>query len=249
MVAGSKKREAVFVGTSGFYYEGWKGKFYPEGIRNNRMLEYYSSRFNTVELNSTFYRLPTEKTIKGWRERVGADFVFSAKGSRYITHRLRLKNTAEPLSLMFERFRSFGGKLGVVLFQLPPSLKSDFGLLESFLVQLDEGYRYAVEFRHPSWFDDHTFEILRRYNTALCVESHPKLPEVFEVTADFIYVRFHGIPRLYTSNYSEKELIRWSEMIARSSAGGKNVFCYFNNDVEGHAVTNALRLKELLETV
>ena len=240
---------AVFVGTSGFYYEGWKGKFYPENLAKKKMLEYYSTRFNTVELNSTFYRLPSEKTVKGWKDRVGGDFVFAVKGSRYITHRLKLRDAAGSLSLMFERFRLFGSKLGVVLFQLPPSLKSDPGLLESFLSQLKKGHRYAVEFRHESWFVDRTFEILRKFNAALCIESHPRLPEIFEVTADFIYVRFHGKPQLYTSNYSDKELSRWAERIASLAGGKRDIYCYFNNDVDGHAAANALRLRELLETV
>ncbi len=236
----------VYVGTSGFYYEGWRGKFYPEDLPKRDLLHYYSEKFDTVELNSTFYHLPKVSTVEGWRDRVAEGFRFAVKGSRYITHRLKLKDVEEPLSLFMERVSAFGEKLGVILFQLPPSIKRDDELISSFMELLPRGYRYAMEFRHESWFSEGVYELLRKRGVAFCVQSHPKLPGSFQVTADFLYMRFHGVPKLYVSNYSDSELSRWAGLLLEASAGKRDIYCYFNNDVEGHAVTNALSLRKIL---
>ena len=245
-MVGSKKSWRVYIGTSGFYYDSWYGKFYPDDLSKRKLLEYYSGVFNTVELNSTFYHLPKESTVMGWCEKVGRGFLFSVKVSKYITHRLKLKGAHEPLELFFSRVRGFGRKLGVVLFQLPPSLKRDDDLLASFLSQLPSVYRYAIEFRHESWFDEGVYQLLKEADVAFCAQSHPRLPETLVVTSRIIYVRFHGVPKLYTSSYSDGALRRWAKELKEASGGKREIFCYFNNDVEGHAVENAMTLRKYL---
>jgi uncharacterized protein YecE (DUF72 family) len=235
-----------FVGTSGFSYDSWKGIFYPEGIKSEEMLPFYARTFATVEINSTFYHVPAEKTIERWRGVTPPSFVFAVKGSRYITHRLRLVHVHEPLGLFYSRVKGLGKKLGVVLFQMPPSVRRDDELLADFLGLLDAGVRHAIEFRHESWFDDGVYELLRRFGVAFCCQSHPKMPAVVVRSADFLYVRFHGVPKLYVSNYPENELARWAGMIREAAGGSASVYCYFNNDVDGHAVANARTLHSLL---
>jgi len=241
------RRVNIYVGTSGFYYEGWRGKFYPEDLPKSRFLQYYSGNFNTVELNSTFYHLPAVKTVEGWRKKVPKGFKFSVKGSRYITHRLKLQGVGEPFKLFMERVKVFGDRLGVVLFQLPPSLKVDLELLSSFVELFQRKNLFVMEFRHESWFTKEVYELLGEMGVAFCIQSHPRLPESFGVTADFIYARFHGVPRLYVSDYSRSELERWAGILIEASEGKRDIYCYFNNDVEGYAVSNAVLLRELLE--
>lgn len=244
-MAPRKKRE-IFVGTSGFYYDGWRGIFYPENLKKEKMLSYYAERFSTVEINSTFYHLPKEKTARRWHDRVGTSFVFSVKGSRYITHRRKLKDVKDSLELFYRSIQGLRRKIGAILFQLPPSLRRDNELLRSFLELLDRRRRHVLEFRHESWFETGVYEILRSFGAAFCAQSHPRLPEDFERTSDFLYIRFHGVPKLYTSNYSDAELERWADRIAEASGGTASVYCYFNNDVDGHAVRNAEKMREIL---
>jgi uncharacterized protein YecE (DUF72 family) len=236
----------LLVGTSGFSYESWKGIFYPEHIKGEEMLPFYAREFSTVEINSTFYHLPRESTIERWREISPPAFTFAVKGSRYITHRLRLAEAKEPLELFYGRVTGLTEKLGVVLFQMPPSLRRDDDRLESFLGILDPKLRHAIEFRHASWFDDGVYELLGRFNAAFCCQSHPDLPDTVVRTADFLYVRFHGVPSLYASSYSKRELARWAKMIREAAGEKAPVYCYFNNDAEGHAVADARTLRELL---
>lgn len=210
------------------------------------MLGFYAEHFTTVEINSTFYRLPRERTIKRWKELVGDPFVFSVKASRFITHRLKLKGANEPLERFYSSVKGLGRKLGVILFQTPPTLKRDDGLLESFLGLLDPRRRHVMEFRDESWFDPDVIGLLRRYRVAFCAQSHPRLPDTLERTSNVVYVRFHGVPKLYTSDYSEAALARWADRIAEAAGRSATVYCYFNNDVEGHAVRNALRLRAML---
>jgi len=231
------------VGTSGFYYEGWLGTFYPEDLKKNAMLPYYAERFDTVELNSTFYHLPKEKTVQGWVDRTPGAFRFAVKGSRFITHRKKLRDVAEPLDLFYERIAPFGRKLGCVLYQLPPSLRRDDDLLNAFLAQLPEKIRHTVEFRHASWFHPEVMEILKRHGVAFCAQSHPGLPDLMEATAPFVYLRFHGVPELYTSNYGDEELQRWANRIR---ALQRDAFVYFNNDFLGYAPVNAMTLRGFL---
>lgn len=240
----------IFVGTSGFSYKGWSKIFYPEDLPQRRQLEYYAARYNSVEINNTFYRLPNKSTYAAWRERTPDNFCFAIKGSRYITQTRQLTDTAEAVGNYFERAEALGGKLGVVLWQLPPHLRADQDKLERFCRvlaanEVAKSVRHAAEFRHQSWFTPETYALLRRYNLALVIAHSERWPSAEEVTADFVYLRFHGAPKLYTSNYSDDELKGWADK-ARRWADGKDLYAYFNNDVDGHAVKNAQTLSKFL---
>lgn len=237
----------IYVGTSGWQYSNWRGSFYPENLPQKDWLRYYSEYFDTVEVNSSFYRQTTAETFKKWQSEVGPRFVFSVKGNRFITHIKRLKDCEEPLKKFFEVASSLGKH--VILWQLPPSLKQDIQRLEEFLrmlLHLGGGFRQAFEFRHHSWVDDRIWNILQKYNAAAVFQDWKEWPQIRVVTANFIYLRFHGQKVLYTSNYSDEELKVWAKSCKRWIKEGKDVYAYFNNDAAGHAVPNALTLKKLI---
>jgi len=233
----------ILVGTSGYSYDHWIGPFYPENLQRRKWLEYYSKSFSTVEMNSTFYHLPKEQTVKNWARAVPENFLFSVKCSRFITHIKKLIDLGDSLDIFFERTQGFGHKQGSYLYQLPPSFKRDDKRLEEFLERLPDG-QHVVEFRHQSWLCPGVYKILRKYKVALCLVSMPRFPEVKEVTAKFSYVRFHGKEQLYGSKYSDTELKRWSQTIR---ALGVPAYVYFNNDFHGFAVENAITLIKLLK--
>ncbi|MCM8795521.1 MAG: DUF72 domain-containing protein [Candidatus Omnitrophica bacterium] len=238
----------LFVGTSGWNYPHWAdGVFYPQGLRQNNWLGYYAQHFNCVELNVTFYRTPEKKTFKNWYKKTPDDFCFVAKGSRLITHIKKLKQIKEPLNLFINNVISLKTKLAAILWQLPPSFKKDKKVLSTFLRLLKtSGIRQVFEFRNKSWFDEEVYALLKSYNASLCIaHSGDRFPCVKEVTADFIYLRFHGGESLYSSNYSDKELKEWVDFAKRFK--DKDIFAFFNNDAFGYAVKNALRFRELLE--
>ncbi len=241
----------VRIGTSGYTYRHWwNGVFYPPDIPPRRWLEYYTQFFDTVELNVTFYRLPNPKVFYSWERRTPPGFVFAVKGSRVVTHLKKLKEVEKALDIFFTNMEILKEKAGVVLWQLPPSFKQSLSSLEEFLSLLEEkGYfkwRHSFEFRHPSWFTDSTYRLLEKFNVSLCI-AHSRVWRYEEViTADFLYLRFHGGEVLYGSNYSEEELREWRDKIISWRENIKALYAYFNNDYEGFAVKNALRLKELL---
>lgn len=238
------KEVTIRIGTSGWTYPHWQGVFYPPDWPKSRWLEYYAQHFETVELNATFYRLPKPKTFENWRHRTPDGFIWSVKASKYITHTKRLKDPKEPLDRLYKTAAGLGDKLGVGLFQLPPSLAFDEKRFKQFCKVLDPNLRHALEVRHPSWISDHLFDLLKEYNVAFCIaDTAGRYPFKEVVTADFIYIRLHGSRKLYGSDYSEEELQVWAEKI---KVWGKDTFVYFDNDVEGHAVKNAKRLKEIL---
>jgi uncharacterized protein YecE (DUF72 family) len=241
-------KQHFWIGTSGFQYKEWTKQFYPEGLPQKRWLEYYAEHFNSVEINNSFYRLPQTKTFAGWAERTPPDFRFAIKGSQYITHRLRLKDPGPHVKLFFERAKAMEQKLGAVLWQLPANLTFNverLALLAQALKQHSLG-RQALEVRHDSWFVEEAYKILRHYNVALVIAHSSKWPYHDDVkTADFLYVRFHGAPRLYASNYSDKSLQEWAKKL-KDLAGGDDIYAYFNNDANIHAPDNAKTLRELL---
>jgi uncharacterized protein YecE (DUF72 family) len=235
----------LFIGTSGWSYPHWRGPFYPEDLGEGKWLEYYTQYFNSVELNVTFYRLVKEATFRNWHERTPKGFSFVAKGSRFITHIKRLNEVAKPLRLFVERAAGLKGKLVALLWQLPPQYKKDLARLERFLGELAKtGHRQVFEFRNGTWFDTETYELLRAHNACLCIAHSNQFPCVREVTADFLYLRFHGGTSLYGSNYSENELREWAHF-ARSS-GCATIFAFFNNDAYAYAVKNARTFEDLL---
>ncbi len=233
----------VHIGTSGWSYEHWKGIFYPEDLDRSEWLSFYSSSFDTVEVNSTFYRLPFENVVKGWKRKTPEDFKFAVKGWRMITHSKRLKNVEEDLQRFMQRLSGLEGKLAVILWQFPPSLKKDLPLLRDFLGLLPKSVRHSVEFRHGSWLYSEVYQALSDFGIALCI-SHSKRFEVPWIkTAPFAYVRLHGPEKLYASRYSKNQL----EVIARRIEElDVETFVYFNNDFEGYAVENAHELMKAL---
>ena len=236
----------LFVGTSGWSYPHWQDIFYPTGLSQGKWLEYYVKFFNAVELNVTFYRLVQKKTFENWYKRTPQKFYFIAKGSRFITHIKKLKNCEDSLDLFFENCSALKEKLAAILWQLPPSFKKDLKRLESFLRLLKKRrIRQAFEFRHKTWFDKEVYALLKKYNACLCIAHSARFPCVKEITADFLYLRFHGQESLYSSNYSDKELKDWSVFAKQYKL--KDIFAFFNNDAQAFAVKNALVFRELLE--
>ena len=235
------------IGTSGWHYEHWRGRFYPEKLTKAEWLEFYASHFTTVELNNSFYRLPSEAAFTTWYNSSPANFTFAVKVSRFITHIKRLKNSEEAVENFITRAKILGEKLGPLLYQLPPNMHRNDEVLESFLSNLPRGMKHVLEFRHQSWLEGKVFEILRKYNIGLCVFDMPSFTCPLEMTADFAYIRFHGSDELYSSCYSDKELADWAKRLANLDINLKAVYIYFNNDAEAFAVRNAMTLRDHLE--
>ena len=217
----------IVVGTSGYNYPEWKGTFYPEKISAKKMLPYYAERFTTVEVNYTFYRLPSEKTMDDWQAATPEGFTFTLKASRRITHDARLKDCEELLAVFCERARRLGPKLGVLLFQLPPWLRKDLALLEAFLDLLPSELRTAFEFRHKSWLSDDVFARLKDSNAALCVKDDEKFTTPLVATAGYGYFR------LRDEGYTDEDLHRWADTIADYGHGLDDVFVYFKHEDKG----------------
>jgi uncharacterized protein YecE (DUF72 family) len=236
-----------YVGCSGWHYEHWRGLFYPEELPKPKWLQFYTGRFNTVELNNSFYRLPSEKAFTTWRESTPDNFVFAVKVSRFITHIKRLKNLGSAVENFLSRADLLGEKLGPLLYQLPPNMKRNDELLQDFLSSLPPKYQHVVEFRHESWIDDAVFVILRRHNVGLCVFDMPGFSCPLTATSDFAYIRFHGSEGLYSSCYSDQELSQWAQRITGLGKDVKASYIYFNNDAEAFAVKNATKLENYLE--
>ncbi|TMF81172.1 MAG: DUF72 domain-containing protein [Chloroflexi bacterium] len=236
----------VRVGTSGWQYKHWKGRFYPKDLPVARWLEHYTRFFDTVELNSPFYRQPEKKTFEKWRHVVPEDFVYAVKLNRFITHMKRLGVDRQSVERSYGPMAGLGPKLAVVLVQLPPRMKFDAARAERFFKMVAaRRRRHALEPRDASWFTDDALAFLRRRNVALVAGETPEWPTHLAVTADFVYLRFHGPGRRYTSSYDDDALREWAERIKGWRAEGRDVFAYFNNDELGYAPKNALRLREL----
>ena len=235
-----------YVGTSGWVYPHWRGVFYPPTLSQPTWLGYYAGRFTTVELNSSFYRLPSEQAFARWRDTAPEGFVFAVKASRFITHVKRLRDIEGPLEALLSRSRHLGDRLGPVLYQIPPTMHRNDERLDGFLSLLPEGHRHVVEFRHSSWLDEEVFSILRRHNVGLCVFDMPGMSCPVVATSGFAYIRLHGSAALYSSCYTDGELDEWAQRISRLAEGLDAAYIYFNNDAEGHAVHNAQSLAQRL---
>ncbi len=240
----------LFIGTSGFYYNHWVGKFYPEGLPKYKWLTFYAQHFSSLEINSTFYHPPKEKTLRSWYKKTPKDFKFSLKVSKIITHIKRLEGVRGDIEEFVTLASLLEEKLGALLFQLPGSLKKDLNLLNRFLDELPYGkIKYALEFRDPSWFSEDVYELLRSYNMALCNVSSPKISSVFEVTSSFLYIRFHGLRKWYDYNYTREDLALWVKFVHRELDKNKDVYIYFNNDISGYAIQNVNLFKTMIEEV
>ena len=236
----------IRIGTSGWSYDHWRGVFYPEGLPAAQRLEYYASKFRTVEIDATFYRLPSEQAVRAWREAVPDGFAFAVKGSRFITHVRRLADAGEASATFLRRMSLLGDALEVVLWQLPPTLHLDAALLDGFLDGLPGGrVRHAVEFRHESWLTEEAFDVLRKNGAAHVSVSSDAMPENLTATADFVYVRLHGT-ETYHGAYERPALGPWAQFLSEQLSVGRDVYAYFNNDFEGHAPRDATQLIDML---
>jgi uncharacterized protein YecE (DUF72 family) len=233
----------VFVGTSGWQYPDWKGRFYPKGVAQRDWLPYFSDRFPCVEVNNTFYILPKEETFARWRRDSAEGFVFAVKASRYITHIRRLRDAEEPVRRFWSRVRHLGPKLGPILFQLPPNFQADPERLKAFLRLIPRSMRAAFEFRHPSWESDEVHALLHRAGCALVLADSPgaRVPTV--VTGGWVYLRFHrGRPN--HPGYARSKLRRFADRLAGIDA--RDAWVFFNNDTGGAAVRDAVTMTDLL---
>lgn len=227
-------------------YRHWREVFYPPKLAQSKWLEFYTRHFPTVEINNSFYRLPTEKAFSNWRQTSPDGFIYAVKVSRFITHIKRLKDVEEPIQTFLSRARLLEEKLGPLLYQLPPNMNRNDERLDNFLCLLPRELRHVLEFRHESWLDEGVFDILRKHNVGLCVFDMPGLSCPLLATADFAYVRFHGSSGLYYSCYSDRELEDWARRISGLAKSLDAVYIYFNNDAEGYAIENARKLARKL---
>lgn len=229
----------ILVGTSGYNYPEWRGTFYPDKFPANKMLAYYAERMRTVEINYTFYRMPTEKLLAGWAEGTPDGFTFTLKAPRRITHDAKLQRCEDLLQGFCRTARTLGPKLAALLFQLPPAFRKDAGVLRSFLELLPEGTRAAFEFRHASWLDDEVYEALRARNVALCVADSEKMSVPVVMTADYAYFR------LRDEGYQQADLERWAATVS-GLEGISTAYVYFKHEEQGLGPDFARRFQEAL---
>ena len=239
----------VRIGCSGWMYDDWRGRLYPDKAPRRRWLEMYAEQFDTVEVNSTFYRLARRDAVAAWVEQTPPDFLFSVKASRYLTHVKRLVDIGEGIERFYEPLSPMvrAGKLGPVLWQLPENFHRDDARLEGWLAALPDG-RHTIEFRHESWFVPEVFEALRARDVALTIGDHPERPfQTYDVTADWRFIRFHYGSRGRGGNYSASEIDHWARRITQWRRR-EEAYAYFNNDWRGFAPANAKLLLRRLQT-
>jgi uncharacterized protein YecE (DUF72 family) len=238
----------IRIGTSGWSYDHWEGVLYPHGTPLSRRLNHYVERFDTVELNSSYYHWPRDTAFQSWRQRLPPEFLMSLKAPRGLTHYTRLYSPERWIARISRGLDSLGPRLGVLLLQLSPQLAYDEARLRYFLERWPPAFRLACEFRHESWHREEVFRLLEQFGAAYCVMSGARLPCILRATAPFVYVRLHGpdTEHLYGGSYSDDDLRWWAGRIHEWQAMGKDLFAYFNNDWAGTAVRNAERLRELL---
>lgn len=251
------KRSKIYIGTSGWIYSSWEKIFYPENLPSNKKLKYFSQHFKTTEINYSFYHLPRKKTYQKWYSETPNDFVFALKASRFITHIKKLNKIEQAWKEFFENALFLKEKLGPILFQFPPSFKTNkenIKRLENFLKFITKykipnttyKIRFAFEFRDKSWLDEKIYDLLKEYNAAWVIADSPNYPKAEVVTADFIYIRMHGSKILFASKYAKEELKELAQKIQNWSKQGFDLYVYFNNDFHGYAIENAKELKSFL---
>jgi len=245
----------AYIGTSGWQYKHWNKRFFPEDLPKKDWLKFLSERFRTVEVNTTFYHMARRTTFEKWKKESAPGFLFTLKMYRLFTHFKKLslkKEDEETLEAFFVNAFKLGRKLGAILIQFPPGFQKDHKKLTDFLSLIrkvekkhKKKLKLAVEFRHKTWFEEETYELLNKLKVALVITNSPGWPYAIKKTADFVYMRFHGRTKLFASNYTEAELKDWAKTL--KSLKAKEVFAYFNNDANAFAADNALYLKELME--
>jgi uncharacterized protein YecE (DUF72 family) len=241
------RKGKIHIGTSGWHYKHWIGTFYPERTKDTDQLKYYLKFFKTVEINNSFYRLPSPETFETWRKAAPKDFIFSVKASRYLTHMKKLKADRRSINKFFSSVNKLKEKAGPVLFQLPPLWNINVERLSEFLPKLPKGYQYTFEFRDHSWYDEEIYNLLRQFNCAFCIYELERHLSPQEITANFVYIRLHGPGGKYQGNYRLATLRKWAKECRQWQKEGKDVYVYFDNDQLGYAAFNAQRLIELVK--
>ena len=235
----------VRIGCSGWSYPHWRTRFYPEKMPAREHFAFYAQHFNTVELNNSFYRQPPRERFEAWREQAPPGFLFAVKGSRYVTHIKRLAVEKKSIDLVVDAALGLGEKLGPILFQLQATFHVDLDRLERFVGMLPTDVRFTLEFRHDSWLVPAVFELLRSHRIALCIPDHPKMPRALEPTSDFTYIRMHLPPN--GLGYGKHALQPWADRVVAWHHDGLDIFVYFNNDMDGHAIKDAKTLISLVD--
>jgi uncharacterized protein YecE (DUF72 family) len=244
LTGGFEMSGKIHIGTSGWHYPHWKARFYPPNLRAGQLLDFYAARFDIVELNNTFYRLPAETAVKNWRDSSPPGFRFAVKGSRYLTHMKKLKDPALGLERFFARVDLLGPKLGPILFQLPPNWDLNVERFGEFLKALPTEHRYAFEFRNPGWNVPEIEELLRKFHAAYCIFDLAGYQSPLTVTTNLTYVRLHGPGEKYQGSYLDSTLQSWAARLREWNLDEAYVF--FDNDQAAYAIDNALQLKELM---
>ena len=243
------------IGCSGWNYKAWRGHFYPVGLPASAWLSRYASQFDTVEVNSTFYRLPDGETFASWRKQTPPGFTMAVKASRYLTHLKRLRDPAEPIARFFDRAEQLGPRLGPILYQLPGDFRPDLDRLEAFFAALPRTRRpgrsrrlqHVMEFRDPAWYTAETFALLERYGVSLCLHDKRGSEITEPAIGPIVYVRFHGTSGHYAGSYGRPALEKWAIRLAAYARKGRAVYAYFNNDPNAVAAENALVLRAAVE--
>ena len=244
----------VHIGCSGWQYQHWRGDFYPAELPQSRWFAHYALTFDTVEINNSFYRLPSAETFAKWREQAPKRFVYAVKASRFLTHMKKLKDPSDPLHRFYSQAWHLGPHLGPILYQLPPRWPVDVERFEIFLkavrrvaAQLRIRAPHVVEFRDASWYDDRIFALMQEYRVALCLHDMQGSATDRIVVGPVVYVRYHFGTSKYGGRYEDRRLEAWAEWLAARARGGTNVYAYFNNDTGGHAPRDAVRLRSLVD--
>jgi uncharacterized protein YecE (DUF72 family) len=240
------KNKLIHIGTSGWNYKHWREAFFPKDLPTKEWLSYYVQKFHTVEINNSFYQLPTAETFQNWYKKTPDDFIFSVKASRYITHMKKLNEPKEALRNFMDRVSILREKLGPILFQLPPRWKCNEDRLANFIQLLPKDLRYTFEFRDQSWWNTEIYNILNEYNIAFCIYELAGTLAPKQVTADFVYIRLHGPGDKYQGSYDQDILAGWMGAFSSWVKQGKEIFCYFDNDENGYAAQNAQSLQSMI---
>jgi uncharacterized protein YecE (DUF72 family) len=236
----------VRIGCSGWVYKHWRGLFYPEALAQKRWFEFYASEFDTVEINNSFYRLPPASTFEKWREQAPPRFCYAVKANRFLTQAKKLLDCEEPLERMMTATRHLGDRLGPMLYQLPPSMKIDLERLESFLKLLPSDVSNVFEFRNKSWYVENVLALLDRYAAGFVAHDMKGLKSPRWASGRTAYVRFHGGVGKYWGRYPDEALLGWADWIIAQARSGRSVWCYFNNDIMGHAIEDARTLRSMV---
>src|SRR3954466_3494282 len=236
----------IHVGCSGWVYRHWRGIFYPEGLPQKRWFERYAEEFDTVEINASFYRLPLASTFEGWRDKAPPGFPYAVKVNRFITHMKKLLDCEGAVARFIALARPLGETLGPLLYQLPPSLHKNLERLDAFLARLPPDLQQGAEFPHKSWDHRQVLALLDRHGIGFVAHDMKGLKSPRWASGRTAYVRFHGTGGKYHGRHPDEALLEWTDWIREQSNGGRNVWCYFNNDIHGHAIEDARTLKSMV---